>query len=69
MICNNVGTKVTVMADHRVCMVHGIAHRTFFLYSGTRLVLCGTSRFIAIAGNDFMLVGINHSLPRYKADQ
>ncbi|MDB5158286.1 MAG: hypothetical protein JWR50_2993 [Mucilaginibacter sp.] len=69
MLCNNVGTKVTVMANYRVCMMHGIAHRTFFLYYGTRLILYITLRFVAIACNNFMLVSVNHTLPRYKADQ
>ena len=69
MLCNNVGTKVGMMADHCICMVHSIAHRALFLYYGTCLVLYITLRFVAIACNDFMLVSVNHTLSRYKADQ
>ena len=65
MLCNNIRTTVSVVVNYRVCVVHGIAHRAFFLHNGARLVLCGA----LCAGNDFMLVSVNHSLSRYKADQ
>ena len=65
MLCNNIGTKVGVVVNYRVCVMHGIAQRAFFLHYGTCLFLCGT----LCAGNDFMLVSVNHSLSRYKADQ
>ncbi|MDB5032057.1 MAG: hypothetical protein JWP71_2778 [Mucilaginibacter sp.] len=31
MICNNIGTNVIVVVNYRICMLHSIAQRTFFL--------------------------------------
>lgn len=69
MLCNNIGIKVSYLVNYRVCMVHSIAYRTFFLNYGTRQVLSYAMRFRTVACVNFMLVGINYVLPRYKADQ
>jgi hypothetical protein len=69
MLCNNISINVSNLVNYRVCVVHSVANRTFFLHYGMRKVFSGTMRFRTMTGINFMLVGINSILPRYKADQ
>lgn len=69
MLCNNIGIKVSNVVNYRVGMVHGIAYRALFLDHGARQAFRYAMRFRSMAGVNFMLVGINYVLPRYKADQ
>lgn len=69
MLCNNIRTKVSVLVNYRGGMMHGIAQRTFFLHNSVRRHFGKSIGFGFAVGCNFMLVGINRILPRYKADQ
>lgn len=68
MLCNNIGTKVSILVNYGGGMMHGIAQRTFFLYYGVCRYFGKSMGFGFAVGCNFMLVGINGILARYKAD-
>ncbi|MDB5005568.1 MAG: hypothetical protein JWQ34_3793 [Mucilaginibacter sp.] len=68
MLCNNIRTKVSVLVNYSCGMMHSIAQRTFFLHYGARRYFGKSMGFGFAVGCNFMLMGINYILPRYKAD-
>ena len=69
MLCNNIGIKVSNLVNYRICVMHSVANRTFFLYYSMRKTFSYTMRFGIVAGINFMLVSVYNILSRYKADQ
>jgi hypothetical protein len=69
MLCNNIRTKIRMMANYRSNVVHGITNGTFFLHNGVRSIVVANFSIGANVGNNFVPVGINNVLARYKTDQ
>ncbi len=69
MLCNNIRTEVSIVANYGTHVVHCITKRTFFLHNGTWTVLGSYFAIGSITGYNFMLVGVNYVLARYKTDQ